>query len=280
MFRLLTQRLFPPSPVTQFCIDRTNRGFVNQASYLLTQTISDIEDRNTDSFDHGRLFGQICRRYLYLNKERVDHGKRYDEDDFRMLLDRNRDLAFLDLVDVACHFIHQNRRYLKLGYFEFTEEMNRVLRDNGLGYRLSDGLLVRTDSETEFEMVSPVRKALSDAGYDTAERLFADALAHFRIGEDPEASGCAVRALDSAMGTFGGGIPEEVSRTSETVHSMLEGKDASDAESKYILDLTASAILFLMRSAEPVKAMNPMQSQLKEAGRCRQSSSLRKADSS
>ena len=258
MFRLLTQRVFPPPPVTEFCIDRTNRGFVNQASYLLTQTVCEIEDRNSDSFEHGRLFGTICRRYLYLNKERVDQAKRYDEYDFRMLLDRNRDLAFLDLVDVACHVIHANRRYLKLEYFSFVEEMNDVLKDNGLGYRLSDGLLVRTDSDTEFGIVAPVRKALSDAGYGEAERHYSDALAHFRVGEDPEASSCAVKALDSAVSAFNGTVPEEVSVISDTVRFMLGCRSSSDAESKYILDLTASAVLFLMRSAEPVKGLNPM----------------------
>ena len=239
-------------------IDRTNRGFVNQASYLLTQTVSDIEDRNSDSFDHGRVFGQICRRYLYLNKERVDHAKRYDETDFRMLLDRNRDLAFLDLVDVACHVIHLNRKYLALEYYSFTEEMNRVLEDNGMGYRLSDGLLVRTDSDTEFDVLSPVRRVLSEAGYEEAERHYTDALAHFRVGEDSEASACAVRALDSAVSAFGDGIPDEVSSVSDTVRSMMDGRDSSDAESKYILDLTASAVLFLMRSSEPVKSLNPI----------------------
>ena len=80
------------------------------------------------------------------------------------------DSQFKDMVDAFCHIfreISESDRHFD--YPSFAEDVDEVLKENGLGYKVNGGQLVKYLDETEYEaIVKPGLEILSNKGFEAS----------------------------------------------------------------------------------------------------------------
>jgi len=80
------------------------------------------------------------------------------------------------------------------------DELNARFREHGLGYRYTDGILVRIDSEfIHEESVRPAISLLREAGFEGPSEEFMCAFGHYRRGDNKPAIFEALKAFESTV---------------------------------------------------------------------------------
>ena len=80
------------------------------------------------------------------------------------------------------------------------EELNGRFKEHGVGYRFTDGKIVRIDSEfIHAEVVQPALGILSQEQYAGARQEFLQAHEHYRAGNTKEAVNECLKSLESVM---------------------------------------------------------------------------------
>ncbi len=80
------------------------------------------------------------------------------------------------------------------------EELNARFKEHGVGYRYTDGQIVRIDSEfVHSEVVLPALRILNRKQYAGARQEFLSAHKHYRKGETKEALNDCLKSLESVM---------------------------------------------------------------------------------
>ena len=80
------------------------------------------------------------------------------------------------------------------------DELNRRFKEHGVGYRFTDGRIIRIDSEfVHSEVVRPALGILNRKQYDGARQEFLKAHEHYRKGNTKESLNECLKSLESVM---------------------------------------------------------------------------------
>lgn len=112
---------------------------------------------------------------------------------------------FLDVVELSMSAASKWTRQLsnnteKMSAKDAIHEINYRFREDGFGYQIANGVVIRLDSELfHAEVLKPTLALLQDKQFEKANKEFLLAHEHFRHGRKKDAIVAANRAFESAM---------------------------------------------------------------------------------
>ena len=144
---------------------------------------------------------------LYYNEHYVDNDpKRQVENYFDSLQDTDK---ILDVVEITFYFISRlykflidQNPYLQIYYTDVKalEDLNSRFKENGIGYQLENGKIVRTDSKyIHSEITKPTLSLLINTRFLGANEEYLKAHEHYRHGRNKECLTECLKAFESTM---------------------------------------------------------------------------------
>lgn len=155
----------------------------------------------------------------------------------------------------------------------FADEVNAYFEEEGVGWKLDDGLIVARGTEAFESVVSEAKAALRDANKSTAESHLHEAIGDLSRRPKPDLSGAIYHAmgaleciardrvndpkatLGEIMKAYPGLIPAPLDKAlgqvwgyaSEFARHVREGREASREESELVVGLAATICTYLAR---------------------------------
>ena len=152
----------------------------------------------------------LCREYGVFRLPYVD--ERFEETTLQMLVSffgRTPDVDHaLDAIELTFRAVDRlTRSYQYLQRTEgaeladqATSELNQRFQEHNIGYRYTDGRIIRIDSEViHTEIVTPALNLLTSRHYAGAQQEYLKAHEHYRKGDGKEAMTECAKALESTM---------------------------------------------------------------------------------
>lgn len=198
------------------------------------------------------------------------------------------DTQFKDLIDMVCQlFFEISQDVKRFNYLAFVDDINDVLRENGLGYKIQDGMMIRYADKNELErIIEPGFEILASNGFDVPREYLLNAFESYKNKDNSAALVNATKALEatidkisSLMGVKNDKkaninsklkslldkdlcprynesfinalyklLSEAAARNNEGAHAKTDKVDVDDHIVQYALDQTMASILFLVRS--------------------------------
>ncbi len=224
---------------------------------------------------------------LNLGLEPRSLNEYYDWDELKTIAFNLDDTQFKDFMDLICQIFYdikkENKRF---DYDSFREDVDMLLRENGLGYKVHDGCLVKYMDPYEYKrIVEPGFELLEELGFVSSKQHMLDAFESFKSGNNPAALVEATKSLESTIDEIASrmrisiekknGLNSKVSvlmenglcprynesffnaltkllseaaaRNNEGAHSKNGLSTVDDCIVQYAIDQTMSSILFLIR---------------------------------
>lgn len=285
MFTPLSKRLNPESVCLSY--PNTTPGFKNQMTSVILEFIR--------AWDSPGMFRRPTRfiedfEYEICTSMGVNI---YDPDEvhslytLKRLLEKFENEHYLDILDIFIQLIHS---YSDLVQFAedcgLIEDINSILKSNGVDLRVCDGMCIRISEPTiQEEVISPAFSELGRAGFMNAKSDLIEAFQHFKEGNNPSAIHSANKALESTIAYLiekhgitvpkdkmsskiealigCGAIPREyetsfnslvnvlqfsgITRNKKGGHGTSDEETVDDCYAQLAIDSAASAILFLVR---------------------------------
>ena len=112
--------------------------------------------------------------------------------------------VFFSVVDPNTRNDTRNQIYLEYipsnAVYQAAQELDGRLSEHGVGYRYTDGKIIRIDSEFVYsEVVQPALRILNRKEYAGAQQEFLKAHGHYRAGRAEEAINECLKSLESVM---------------------------------------------------------------------------------
>ena len=137
-------------------------------------------------------------------------GKELDSDFdalSKFLLETQETEKVIDVIEISfiCidKHVRENRYHFSnaaISPDEAIDELNRRLREHGVGYQYQSGQIIRVDSEPiHSESIKPAMKMLSDPIYEGANEEFLSAHTHYRAGEYKECLNDSLKSFESCL---------------------------------------------------------------------------------
>ena len=277
MFKLLSSRENKPLPL-QF--DNVSEKCRNQFVALFYNALEDSKVDERAVYDEIRMNLGLKplspnTAYLFGNEMEI------------ITKDLN-DSQFKDLIDVVCQLFFEIGQDLKrFDYLAFFNDVNDVLRENGLGYKIQDGMMIRYADKNELErIIEPGFEILASNGFDVSREYLLKSFESYKNKDNSAALVDATKALEATIDKISSlmGIKidkksnfnsklkslldedlcprynesfinalykllsEAAARNNEGAHAKTDNIDVDDHVVQYALDQTMASILFLVRS--------------------------------
>lgn len=282
MMSLLSERMNPKSPPNVLVRDDVSQKLRNQVRHIVKNYLGFIP-----IFDvRTNLVNQICVKYEF----EKGWGPRdsYSFSYLDTLLCKTQSVDFLDLVDIICQVLYNNKCLDPELLNAFKEVLNDVLRSNYMGYRVAeDKLIPITDPAMAENVIMPAFLILQTHGLNKARGELMAAFRHFGDGEFADALNSAYKALETIIEMClnrqgvdfdarekttkkieklvqSGMLPSYLQDSTMSLSKMLESsgnvrnnvsghgsateKKIPESLVQYQLDMTASSILYLVES--------------------------------
>jgi hypothetical protein len=276
MYRLLSSREKKPLPIQYETVSDKCR---NQFIALIYCVIRDMR------LEGVHEFCDTLRLNMGLSPISPNTFRGWDE--VKSIADSLNDEQFKDFIDLLCQMftdLHNDNR--KFYYEEFIEDVDIILKENGLGYKVLDGHLVKyMDSEEYDRILEPTFEILSNEGFEVSREHLLRSFESFKLGNNSGALVDATKALESTIdiladrmkiriekksgmnakinaliekGLFSSYneaflnalvklLSEAAARNNEGAHAKTGKHDVDDQVVQYALNQTMSSILFLVR---------------------------------
>ena len=191
-----------------------------------------------------------------------------------------------DFIDIICVKVSKSP-FMMCFYSQFEEDVNDVLKNNSIGYKLVDGMLVPFTEEVEAkELIVPAFRILKRHKLDKASEYLSRSFDYLEDGNYEEAITSAFKAFESVLESvlIKCGIPLNKKdttarkidlltsddlfpsylessvqalnnllkapnsvRNNESGHGSSEARDIETCLVQYEIDMVTSSILFLVR---------------------------------
>lgn len=188
-----------------------------QILYILNDLLGTQEDFNSHSLKNVKLmYKQLvnCLRREYgvhrLVELRLHREDFYSE--LRMFIEYEEDVEkCIDAIEIsfrladkfAREFEYRRKRNAGEIVNSCIDELNRRLKEHGVGFEFIDGEIVRIDSQfVHSEVVKPAMKLLNQEGYEGVRDEFLSAYEHFRHSKFKESLNDALKSFESMMKTI------------------------------------------------------------------------------
>lgn len=284
MLRLLSERMNPKPIPNVLVTDQASDKFRNQMRHILNRLFN-----NPNTINHSNDVAEsICSDFMFLKG-----GSPYDSQyhNFVEIIDQGlqklspKDL--FDFIDIICLKVSEDP-YFMCFYDEFEENVNDVLRNNSIGYKLVGGMLVPFTEEVEAErLIVPAFRILKRHKLNVASEYLSRSFDYLEDGNYEEAVTSAFKAFESVLesvltkcgisfnkkdttarkidlltsnGLYPSYLESSVQslnnllkapnsvRNNESGHGSSKAKDIKVCMVQYEIDMVTSSILFLVRS--------------------------------
>lgn len=193
-----------------FTYDNFGPALRNQLCFIVSDVLN-VQQRSV-SEDNFNSICQALRREYGLNCLVSSLGARrsYDAELLQFIRDESDIDRVLDAVELAFivaetfrkeHYVYSHAASNPGRHIDSCiAELNARFKENGKGYELNQGVLVRVDSELlHVEVVKPAIGFLNGEEYSGPRDEFFSAYEHFRHGDLKEAINDALKAFESTM---------------------------------------------------------------------------------
>lgn len=161
---------------------------------------------------YDEITNALRREYgvFHLSRDHSTHGSNI-EDLYGFFLREKNVEKVLDVIELSFCAIDQYTRthdYLRKrdpsgDADRAIDELNGRFKEHGIGYRFTDGQIIRVDSEfIHSEVVRPALRILNQQQYAGAREEFLKAHDHYRKGDAKEALNECLKSLESVMKTI------------------------------------------------------------------------------
>ena len=143
----------------------------------------------------------LCKEYGTLELLRGLNRFLLEEKDYEKVLD----VVELSFQKIECNqenirSLHQGRPDVYSSPSDAIEELNNRFKEHGVGYQLTNGQIIRIDSEfIHAEVVKPALNLLDQKHYAGSQQEFLKAHEHYRKGNSKEALSECLKAFESVM---------------------------------------------------------------------------------
>ena len=285
MFTPLSKRLNPESVCLSY--PNTTPGFKNQMTSVILDFIRSLDSNIL--FKQSRHFVEDYEYELCcsIGVDVYDPSEVYSLAGLKYHLGKYNDESYLDALDIFIQLIYSDSGLEQ--YVEdcgLIEDVNSILKSNGVDLRVCDGMCIRISEPTiQEEVISPAFSELGRAGFMNAQSDLIEAFQHFKEGNNPSAIHSANKALESTIAYLiekhgitvpkdkmsskiealirCGAIPREyetvinslvnvlqfsgITRNKKGGHGTSDEETVDDCYAQLAIDSAASAILFLVR---------------------------------
>ena len=288
MFTPLSKRLNPESVCLSY--PNTTPGFKNQMTSVILEFIHSLDSNIL--FKQSRRFVEDyeCELCRSIGVDVYNPSNLYSLTGLKYHLEEYDGESYLDALDIFIQLIYSDSGLEQ--YVEdcgLIEDINSILKSNGVDLRVCDGMCIRISEPTiQEEVISPAFSELGRAGFMNAQSDLIEAFRHFKEGNNPSAIHSANKALESTIAYLiekhgitvpkdkmsskiealirCGAIPREyetvinslvnvlqfsgITRNKKGGHGTSDEKTVDDCYAQLAIDSAASAILFLVRLYE------------------------------
>lgn len=273
-----------PKPIPNVLVtDQASEKFRNQMRHIIYRLFNNpnVINRSNDAAE------SICSDFMFLKG-----GPHYDSSfhDFVEIIDnalkRLPPEDLFDFIDIICVKVSKSP-FMMCFYSQFEEDVNDVLKNNSIGYKLVDGMLVPFTEEVEAkELIVPAFRILKRHKLDKASEYLSRSFDYLEDGNYEEAITSAFKAFESVLesvlikcgiplnkkdttarkidlltndGLFPSYLESSVQalnnllkapnsvRNNESGHGSSEARDIKTCLVQYEIDMVTSSILFLVR---------------------------------
>ena len=152
----------------------------------------------------------LVREYGFLSLPDAgsQHSNSYRVKVLNFLLNSSTYDQVLDVVEISFRLIdylrsetsYENDMHFGCDYNGAVKELNYRCRENGIGYQLESGEIIRVDSQlVHAEVTKPALVLLSDATYSGANEEFLKAHEHYRHANYKECLNECLKSFESTM---------------------------------------------------------------------------------
>jgi HEAT repeat protein len=186
----------------------------------------------------------------------------------QLLMDRLQWNEVYDLVELLCPYPEESQ------YSSFTADVNELFEEQGIGWKLVDGLVFERGDETHERLVQEAVEALTKTGLPTATKELKEALAALSQRPEPDTRGAVIRAIgavealardvtknpNATLGALANQLPSPLNQVvgklwgyvSEQGRHVREGQSIGLREAYLVVNLCATFVSHLCSLGGPL----------------------------
>lgn len=193
MFKLLSERMNPTLIPNLLPSDEIPEKCRNQIRNI-------IRMYQYPQFDHG--FNDICYKSInaFIFVTGLDPDTPDDLGALDYMLKTSDTETFLDILDILCHTALSDAEFVAYYGNDFKNDINDILKTNGIGYMLVGNLMVQFTEQTEAEeIVIPALQSILDLGFNTPSEHLTKAYESLKAGDNENSISEAYKGLESLI---------------------------------------------------------------------------------
>ena len=193
MYELLSRR---ENGLPEMQFDVVKEKCRNQFVTLFYRAMEDLKIIPAEIYDDLRMY--LGLKPLSPNTIPVFND---EMDDITRNLD---DSQFKDLIDLVCQIIYDEAsKDRHFDYNSFAGDVNHVLRENGLGYKVCNGHLIKYHDEYEYSrLIEPGFEILSENGFEDSKQYLLNSFECYKSENNSGAIVEITRALEATINSI------------------------------------------------------------------------------
>ena len=198
--RLLSERMNPEPPPNVLTTDVVSDKLRNQIRHIAKHYL-DHENKAYGSpfiFFTDDEIASIC--HIYEFNKGIGPLRNYTFKYIDELLVNTKSIDYFDLIDIICLVLHKSQNFKNNFGDNFEKDLNDTLRENYIGYRIAEGMLVPiTEPVMAEEVILPAFHVMHRHGLFKPMDELHSAFRHYGDGNFADALNSASKALETVI---------------------------------------------------------------------------------